>query len=281
MIGKLKTEDLRVVSPAPEGTELVPLNPRTVGIEVRGATLQYPLGPFVRGSIKSSLFSLFGHRDATPKAEYVNAITNLNLSISRGERIGLIGSNGSGKSTLLRALAGVYPLKAGEISVLGQIGTLLDLSLGFEAESTGRENIYYRGMAMGFSRGEIAKAEAEIVDFAGLGDFIDLPMRTYSSGMSIRLGFAVSTQFHPDVLLIDEVFGAGDAAFAQKALKRMSQIVASAGIVVLASHDLALIQNVCNRVLWIYRGEVVRDGPAAAVLPQFQEFMHEGRLPSR
>lgn len=280
MKSTLRTEDLRIVSgdddhaTAGIASARMPSAVNNIAIEIRAATLQYPIGPVVRGSIKASLLGLFGGREASPPPEFVDAITGLDLSIRVGERVAIIGSNGSGKSTLLRAMAGVYPLKEGSIYVAGQIGTLLDFSLGFESESTGRENIYYRGMAMGYSRKEIAAAEAEIVDFAGLGDFIDLPIRTYSSGMFVRLGFAVSTQFRPDVLLIDEVFGAGDAGFAEKALKRMTAIVQSAGIVVLATHDLGLVEKMCTRVLWINRGTLVRDGHPSVVIPQFHQFMH-------
>jgi len=275
---KLRPDNFQVISNAvPNGLtgEHVPAvpGPRGVAIDIANATLQYPIGPFVRGSLKSALFSLFGHKEQKTAPTFVNAFTDLSLSISVGERVGIIGSNGSGKSTLLRAMADVYPLQEGTVTVIGQIGTLLDIGLGFEPESTGRENIYYRGMAMGYSRREIAKAEAAIIAFAGLGDFIDLPMRTYSSGMYVRLGFAVSTQFQPDVLLIDEVFGAGDAAFAERALQRMLHLVETAGIVVMVSHDLALIQRLCSRVVWINRGVVVRDGAASAVIPQFQQYM--------
>jgi lipopolysaccharide transport system ATP-binding protein len=283
MSGKLRSEDLRVLSfeestsvdsqGASPADTVEPQDGNSVAIDIRNATLQYPIGPYVRGSIKANLFSLFGRREAVPRPKFVDALTNLDLSMRVGERVGIIGSNGSGKSTLLRAIAGIYPLKSGVISVAGQIGTLLDIGLGFESESTGRENIYYRGMAMGYSRRDIAAAEAEIVAFAGLGDFIDLPMRTYSSGMYVRLGFAVSTQFRPDVLLIDEVFGAGDAAFAHRALQRMLTIVQSAGIVVLATHDIGLIERLCTRVLWLNRGVVVRDGHPSSVLPQFHQFM--------
>lgn len=292
MISTRRTEDLRLIRSvegsesgdpasqnAPESADRrsggVPAknNGANIAIEVRDATLQYPIGPFVKGSVKASLFGLLGRRESSPPPEFVDAITNLDLSIGIGERVGIIGSNGSGKSTLLRALAGVYPLQNGAIKVVGQIGTLLDISLGFEPESTGRENIYYRGMAMGYSRKEIAAAETEIVDFAGLGGFIDLPMRTYSSGMYVRLGFAVSTHFRPDILLIDEVFGAGDAAFADKAMKRMLAIVHSAGIVVLATHDLALVERLCTRVIWINRGVIARDGHPSIVVPQFSQFM--------
>lgn len=247
---------------------------RNLAIAIEGATLQYPIGPVSRGSLKSALFGVFGHRETTPTAQFVDAITNMDLTIAAGERVGIIGSNGSGKSTLLRAMAGIYPLKQGKITVAGQIGTLLDIALGFENESTGRENIYYRGLSMGYSRREIAAAEAQIVEFADLGAFIDLPMRTYSSGMFVRLGFAVSTQFQPDVLLIDEVFGAGDASFAQRAVKRMKRIVDQAGIVVMVSHDMGLIQMLCTRVLWLNRGQIVRDGPPSIVVPAFQQFMN-------
>ncbi len=246
---------------------------RNVAIDVDNATLKYPIGALARGSVKSLIFSMFGHRERSVRAQYVHAFTDLSLSIRQGERLGIIGSNGSGKSTLLRTLAGVYPLSTGSITVVGEIGTLLDIGLGFEIESTGRENIYYRGMAMGHSRREIAAAEAEIIRFASLGEFIDLPMRTYSSGMYVRLGFAVSTQFQPDVLLIDEVFGAGDASFAERALQRMKRLVQAAGIVVLASHDMSLIERFCTRVIWLNRGHVMRDGPPSLVVPAFHQHM--------
>jgi lipopolysaccharide transport system ATP-binding protein len=243
------------------------------GVVVKGAVLEYPIGPHVRGSIKANLLRLFGHRDRIKTPDYVVAIKGLDLAISFGERVGIIGHNGSGKSTFLRMLGGIYPVKSGDIRVTGRIGALLDIGQGFEPESTGRENIYYRGMALGYSRAELKAAEAQIIEFADLGEFIDLPMRTYSSGMYVRLGFAISTQFAPDVLLIDEVFGAGDAAFAARALQRMLGIVEKAGVMVLASHDIGLIERVCSRVLWFHKGEVVRDGPPAMVTSQYRRFM--------
>lgn len=255
----------------------LPQQQRDTAIHVENATLQYPIGPFVRGSVKSSLFKLLGHRENIPPAQHIEAMKSLNLTVEHGERIGIIGANGSGKSTLLRALAGIYPLKSGSIKVIGSIGTLLETQLGFETEATGRENIYYRGVALGHSPAALKEAEEEIVDFAGLGHFIDLPMRTYSSGMYVRLGFAISTQFLPDVLLVDEVFGAGDALFANKALERMQRMVNQAGIVMLASHDHTLVARVCSRVLWLNQGVLVRDGPPNVVLPQFDAFV-SGKL---
>jgi lipopolysaccharide transport system ATP-binding protein len=272
MIRSSARKNLRILNiESEEAHENVPVTPNTVNcaIELNNVTVQYPIGPYVRGSIKASLFKLFGHRDASPPPTYVEAVRGLSMTIDHGERVGIIGRNGSGKSTLLRTLAGIYPIKAGTARVLGRIGTLLDIGLGFETESTGRENIYYRGMAMGLSRGKLAKVEQEIIDFAGLGQFIDLPMRTYSAGMYVRLGFAISTQIDPDVLLIDEIFGAGDAAFAAKAEKRMMNIVKHAGIVVLVTHDLRLVERLCTRVIWLEQGVVRRDGPASVVVPQF------------
>ena len=268
---------LRVVDPEadqPASTKTtVSRNLASLAIEVTEARLSYPLGAYARGSLKSAVLSVFGHKDRTPKAEFVEAIRGLNIRVVAGERVALIGHNGSGKSTLLRALAGIYPLAAGEIKVVGRIGTLLDIGLGFETESTGRENIYFRGMTLGYSRKQLRAAEKEIVDFADLGEFIDLPMRTYSSGMYVRLGFAVSTQFSPDILLVDEVFGAGDASFGKRAVDRMLNIVNNAGIFVVATHDMSLVELVCQRVLWLNRGQIVRDGPPSLVLPEYHRYM--------
>lgn len=271
-------------APAPEqdapaldtGFDIAVREKRPCGIEIENATLHYPIGPYVRGSLKSSLFKLFGHREQTIQATYVDAIRDLTLSIELGERVALIGRNGSGKSTLLRAMAGIYPVKTGNVRVLGQIGTLLDIGLGFEMEATGRENIYYRGLAMGFSRKQIAQVEEEIVEFAQLGDFIDLPMRTYSAGMQVRLGFGVSTQISPDILLIDEVFGAGDAQFAARAQKRIRSLIKRSGIMVIATHDMHLVESFCTRVVWLDNGVVVRDGPPAIVIPDFLSAMTAG-----
>lgn len=282
--GSSSKAGLRVVDPEadqPASTKTtVSRNLASLAIEVTEARLSYPLGAYARGSLKSAVLSVFGHKDRTPKAEFVEAIRGLNIRVVAGERVALIGHNGSGKSTLLRALAGIYPLAAGEIKVVGRIGTLLDIGLGFETESTGRENIYFRGMTLGYSRKQLRAAEKEIVDFADLGEFIDLPMRTYSSGMYVRLGFAVSTQFSPDILLVDEVFGAGDASFSKRAVDRMLNIVNNAGIFVVATHDMSLVELVCQRVLWLNRGQIVRDGPPSLILPEYRRYMAgEASLP--
>ena len=279
--GQNRRDTLRVVSQGSDAdlATMVRL-PNTLAIEVVGARLEYPLGAYNRGSLKASLLSMFGRGERSIRPATVSAIQGIDFSISLGERVALIGHNGSGKSTLLRALAGIYPLASGEMKVVGCIGTLLDIGLGFESESTGRENIYFRGMALGYSRKQLRAAEQEIVDFADLGEFIDLPMRTYSTGMYVRLGFAVSTQFSPDILLVDEVFGAGDAAFSKRAVDRMLNIVNNAGIFVLATHEMSLVERVCQRVIWLDRGLIVRDGPPNLVLPEYYSYMAgEASLP--
>lgn len=246
---------------------------RPCAIEIENVTLRYPIGPFVRGSLKSGLLRVFGHREQQASIQFVDGLKDLNLNIALGERVGIVGRNGSGKSTLLRMLAGIYPVKSGTVRVLGQIGTLLDIGLGFETESTGRENIYYRGIAMGHSPARLKEVEQEIIDFADIGQFIDLPMRTYSAGMQVRLGFAISTQLSPDILLIDEIFGAGDALFQKRALVRIMDVVRHAGIMMLATHDLALVEELCTRVIWLDSGRVVSDGATATVMPHFRAFM--------
>lgn len=243
--------------------------PNQVGIEVSDLVLRYPVGAARRGSLKSGLLGLFGHRDANAQIDHVSAIRGVSFKVECGERVGIIGRNGSGKSSLLRVLAGVFPVETGSVQVFGEIGTLLDIGLGFETESTGRENIYNRGFAMGRSRKELRAAEAEIIAQADLGEFIDLPMRTYSSGMFVRLGFAISTQFTPQVLLVDEVFGAGDAVFAKRAKARIRHLTANTGILMLVSHDFAAILDTCTRVIWMDRGQIIADGDPEEIVSHY------------
>jgi lipopolysaccharide transport system ATP-binding protein len=275
MAGPLRAEDLRIVSSEASSAsrEVASRDPHSCAIEIENVTLRYPVGPFVSGSLKTGLMRIFGHREKRIQIEHVDALKDLNIAVALGERVGVLGRNGSGKSTLLRMLAGIYPVDQGAVRVVGQIGTLLDIGLGFESESTGRENIYYRGIAMGQSPKRLAEVEQEIIDFADIGEFIDLPMRTYSTGMAVRLGFAISTQLSPDVLLIDEIFGAGDAMFQERAMRRILDVVHAAGIVMLATHDLGLVERLCTRVIWLDGGRIVRDGPTPVVMPQFRSFM--------
>ena len=184
----------------------------------------------------------------------VRAIDGLNLEINDGDRVGLVGHNGSGKTTLLRVLAGIYKPNGGAIAIEGQVGALLDSTAGMDPESTGIENIYLRGYMMGMGRREIASKLDDIAEFSELGDFLELPMRTYSTGMSARLAFAVSTAAHNDILLIDESIGAGDAAFQKKAQQRIESLFDRTPIVILASHSETLISEFCNRRVMMEHG---------------------------
>ncbi|MBV9575806.1 MAG: ABC transporter ATP-binding protein [Gammaproteobacteria bacterium] len=186
----------------------------------------------------------------------VNALKNISLSFRDGDRIGLIGHNGSGKSTLLRLLAKIYEPSSGNIIIDGDISPLLNLAYGIEAEFTGRENIFSRGTILGLSRDEIKNKMAEITEFTGLGDYLSMPIRTYSSGMFVRLAFAISTSTQPDILLIDEIFGAGDSEFMHKARQRMVSLLQQSSIVIMASHADSLIKEFCNKALLLEGGRI-------------------------
>lgn len=189
----------------------------------------------------------------------VRAIDNLSLDIHDGDRIGLLGHNGSGKSTLLRVLSGIYKPVRGKITIEGKVGTLLDTNAGLDPEATGIENIYLRGHLLGMSRREISGKIDDIAEFTDLGDFLELPMRTYSVGMAARLSFGISTAVHNDILLIDEGIGAGDAAFQEKAQRRIENLFARTSIVLLASHSEGMISRFCNRRVEMEHGHILSD----------------------
>jgi lipopolysaccharide transport system ATP-binding protein len=190
----------------------------------------------------------------------VCAIDNASFSIGEGERIGLVGHNGSGKSTLLRTLAGVYAPARGDLEVRGSIASLLDISLGMDNEFTGYENIFMRCILMGIRKPEINKHIDEIIDFSGLGEYIRMPMRTYSTGMSLRLAFSICTTFPADIILMDEWLEVGDADFKKKAEERLHEFISKSSILVLASHNAEHIKSFCTRVLTMDHGRISGDG---------------------
>ena len=189
----------------------------------------------------------------------VRALQDLNFTFSDGDRVGLVGHNGAGKTSLLRVLSGVYHPKHGHVISQGQMSSLTDVSLGIENEATGRENILLRGVLLGLSKKEVASKIDEIIEFSGLGDFIDMPMRTYSSGMHLRLAFSVSTIIRPEILLMDEWLSVGDENFKHKAEARLAKLVQETKILVIASHSRDLIMKTCNRVLWLEHGSIKMD----------------------
>lgn len=197
------------------------------------------------------------------------ALRGVNLEVFPGERLGVVGPNGSGKSTLLKAIAGILPPTEGTLTTQGRIAPLLGLGGGFKPTLTGRENVYLCGAMMGMKRREIEERFERIVDFAGIGDFIDAPLTTYSNGMKARLGFAVATDVDPDILLLDEVLSVGDEAFRLKATERMKALLDSGRTVVLVSHSMTVVKDVCDRVLYLSRGEQVALGPPGETIERY------------
>jgi lipopolysaccharide transport system ATP-binding protein len=240
-------------------------------VKITNATLSYPSSPYNALTLKEEVFKRLRLRKPTRLVYDVQALKHVNLTIHEGERVGIIGRNGAGKSTLLRAIAGVYPLQTGSIETKGKIRGMFDLSLGFEFEATGRENITYRGLLLGESPKSICEKEQKIIDFAELGDFIDFPIKTYSTGMLVRLAFSISTSVNGDILLLDEVMGAGDAGFQLKARKRMEDMINQAKIIVMVSHDMGSVCRVCNRAVYLKNGVVVADGSAESVTKYYLE----------
>ena len=199
----------------------------------------------------------------------VRALEDLTFTLKDGDRVGLLGHNGAGKSTLLRLLSGVYWPSSGSASVTGKVGSLIDISLGIDPEITGRQNAYLRGGLLGISKAEITEQMDDIIEFSELGSFIDMPMRTYSSGMHLRLAFAVSTVLRPEILLMDEWLSVGDESFKHKAEKRMAELVQSTNILVIATHSHAVVQETCNRVIWLEHGKIKMDANPDEVIPLY------------
>ena len=222
-------------------------------IEFKNVTKKYKLYP----SDKRRLLSLFSKK---VKGKYKVAVNHISFSITKGEAVALIGRNGAGKSTILKMMTGVsYPTE-GEINVEGRVGALLELTSGFDAEFTGRQNIYLKGQLLGLKTKEIKSLEEEIIAFAELSEYIDQPVRTYSSGMKARLGFAINTTIEPEILIIDEALSVGDAAFKTKCKNRVSEIMQRDGLTLLfVTHSGAMAKEFCTRGIVINNGKKIKD----------------------
>ncbi len=203
------------------------------------------------------------------------ALKQINLSLKAGERVGIIGFNGAGKSTLLKLILGIYPPDSGHISVCGSVAPLLDLTGHFDFESTGRYNIYLHGAYLGYPPSEMKVIEDDIVTFAEIGDFIDIPVKYYSSGMVGRLAFAIATKLHADILLLEEVFAVGDGYYNRKATDRMHRLIDKSQILVMASHNVKHLREVCNRVIWLHEGCIVDDGNVEDMLAAYKNFIDQ------
>lgn len=230
-----------------------------MSIIARNMTLDLPVYNVAARSFRGALLPMRvgGNVQAGGKGPVsVRALSDVSFNIQDGDRVALFGHNGAGKSTLLRTLAGIYELTGGELHVEGQISTLFDITLGMDEEATGLENIELLGLSRGFSLKHIREARDEIIEFAELGSFIEMPVKTYSSGMKMRLAFSVATSFQPDVLLLDEWVAAGDATFIRKTEERLAQRMENTRIVVFASHSVALLKRFCTRAIVLSHGAV-------------------------
>jgi lipopolysaccharide transport system ATP-binding protein len=232
-------------------------------VDIRDLTIRFPVYGADHRSLKRQITGAVGGtlgRASPTAATLVEALHQVNLTLTSGDRLGLIGHNGAGKSTLLRTIAGVYPPDEGSILVEGKVASLLEPSLGMDPFVTGLENIRLRGLMMGLTNTQIHDRIEQIAEFTGLGPFLGLPMKTYSAGMMGRLAFAVSTAVDADILLMDEWLGVGDANFRHQAHDRLMDLFASSKIVVLASHDMSLLRDLCNKFI------VLRSGRSSGVL---------------
>ena len=207
------------------------------------------------------------------------ALKHVSFRVAEGEMLGIIGRNGSGKSTILKVAAGVYTPTSGRVRIRGTVAPLIELGAGFHQELTGRENILINGLLLGLSKQEIKERENRIIDFAELGDFIDSPIKQYSSGMYMRLAFSVATEVDPDVLIIDEILGVGDAGFQQKSFERIQNFRNSGKTILFVSHNLAAIQQHCDRVMLLDHGEVLEEGLPDRVIARYGELFAHAAVP--
>ncbi len=199
------------------------------------------------------------------------ALHEITLKINPGDRVGLIGLNGAGKSTLLKTISGIYKPHQGKISIKGRITPLMELGAGFDPEQTGRKNIYLNGALLGFSPAEMKEKELEISEFSELNDFLDLPVKYYSSGMYGRLAFSIAAVTDPEILMIDEVFATGDGHFVEKSTQRIQHMVEKSSILIVVSHNINQIRRLCNRIIFLDHGNVITDGGPEMVIEQYQQ----------
>ena len=225
-------------------------------ITLSNVSLDYPVTNNGIGLLRE----LLTRRIKWSKSSFFRALENISIEIKKGEVIGIMGANGSGKSTLLRVIAGIYAPDEGSVNVQGRITLLAGIGTGFQQDLTGRENIYLTGSIYGYSKREISDLENEIIEFSGIHDFIDRPIRTYSAGMRARLGFAIVSNLEPDILLLDEVMSVGDAEFRKKSREKIEELINGEATVIIVSHSKSIIKGICDRIFAIDKGRIVTDG---------------------
>lgn len=236
------------------------------------ATVELPIYNAAARSLRNSIFRRIGGKVGANESDIVTvrALSDITVSVGAGERLAVLGHNGAGKSTILRVFSGAYEPSSGAAVISGSVSSLLDITMGMDPELTGAENVILRGAFVGLSMKESRERIAEIEEYSELGGFMNLPIRTYSSGMILRLAFAVSTVRHRDILLLDELISVGDRSFAAKARQRIQTMIDGASILVLASHDLATVRQYCNRAILLQSGNLIADGPVEDVIERYQ-----------
>lgn len=237
-------------------------------IEVKDLSISYrTLKPM---SLRRSMFSLKKN-----KVEICEAVKNLSFDVEKGKIVGIVGKNGSGKSTLLRAIAGIFSANSGTINLFGHSVSLLSIGVGFQNQLSGRENIFLSGLLMGFTEKQIQEKMDEIIGFSGLGKYIDMPVKSYSSGMFSKLAFSITAILETDIILIDEVLSVGDAAFKKKSYEKMHQLISNdERTVLIVSHDMSTLRKLCDEVIWIHEGVLVEQGDPETVLAAYEQRMN-------
>lgn len=244
----------------------------TAFIELTNVTIDFPVFNSASMSLKNRVLRAATGGILSQQNDglvFVRSLQNVSLRISPGERVGIVGPNGAGKTTLLRVISGIYYPVKGSVAINGDCISLINISLGIDPEATGRENIRLRSAMMGMTPAQTKVKMEGIINFSGLGEFIDMPFRTYSSGMQLRLAFAVSTSIHPQILVMDEWLSTGDIEFRERAEQRLKEVILSSEILVLASHSCELLTKTCTRMVWLERGEIKMDGSAADVAKEY------------
>ena len=244
-------------------------------ISAKNVEVSYPVYGARGRSFKMQLLRKVGGRLAVDEDRLIiRALEDVTLSLGSGDRVALIGGNGAGKSTLLRVLAGILEPTSGELTKRGHVSSLLDVTMGMDSEATGYENIVMRSVFLGATFRQAKGCVPEVEEFSELGAYLQLPMRTYSAGMWLRLSFAIAMAVRPQILVLDEMIGTGDAAFAAKAHDRLQEVVDQLEILILATHDLGVAHNLCSRGVVLDRGRVVTDGPIAAAIEAYHDGAH-------
>lgn len=240
-------------------------------VKVTDLHLNFPIHNSSSRSLQLNIYQKLGGRIALQDSSMqVEALSGVNFELNEGDRLAIVGHNGAGKTTLLKVLAGVYPPTHGKVEIEGSLTPLTDLSLGMDPESTGLENIIFRCIFIGMTFKQARENLEQIAEFSALGEFLKMPVRTYSTGMAMRLGFAISTSIEPDILVLDEMIGAGDQTFVKKAQERVQSLMARTKILVMASHNVTILKRLCNKALWLEHGVVKAYGPLPEILEAYQ-----------